>query len=74
MTIHSDSTGARPADEARPNWSWLQERIDPTSTELFGTWLDSRLVEMEASFSDLITIRSRRRAQRSEFARDRSRS
>ncbi|MCA9132147.1 MAG: hypothetical protein KDA45_03300 [Planctomycetales bacterium] len=74
MMNYSDSAGAMPADEAKPNWNWLQRRVDPASSEMFDAWVDCQLAELEASFAEYMTDRSRSRAQRQQFASERDRS
>ena len=71
MTNHSGSAGSMPADEARPNWEWIRERIPASGRERYESWLLSELAELEAHFAKCITPKSRQRALRSDFSRDR---
>ncbi len=63
MTNTSDSSGARPTDEAKPNWSWLQDRIDATQAGSAAAmelddWLDRELSELEDAFAQFVTPKS----------------
>ena len=66
----SESAGPMPADEQRPSWQWLQERIDTKrdknageSTEL-GQWFDAELLCLEEELAGWITPRSKFRDDR----------
>ena len=74
MTNYSDSAGAAPADEARPNWSWLQEKVPHASIAKLDLWLDRQLAELEENFAEFVTPKSRNRELRQEFSKSRSSS
>lgn len=74
MTNHSESAGSMPADETRPTWDWLQQRIPANSTEQFEQWLAAELESLEENFADLITSDSRKRELRRSLSRDSERS
>lgn len=71
MTNHSGSAGSMPADEARPNWDWMQERLPASGREQFESWLVGELAEFEQHFARCVTPQSRQRALRAEFTQDR---
>lgn len=55
-----------PTDEAQPNWSWLQEKLDAAhagspAAMRWESWLERELVELEETFSDLVTLKSQAR-------------
>ncbi len=74
MTNFSNSAGSRPTDDAKPDWSWLQERVDQTPTEQLADWLQENLVALEDEFAELMTSNSRNRAAQADFVADRSRA
>ena len=48
MIHFTDSTNAMPADEAKPNWSWLQGRVETLQTRAgFQAWVSTQLAELE---------------------------
>jgi hypothetical protein len=71
MTEHSESAN-RPANDARPNWEWLQARIPAGRTEQLGQWLANELASLEGLFAELVTVDSEKRAALGQLKRDRS--
>lgn len=71
MTSHNDAAGARPSDETRPNWVWLQDRVG--STQVLDEWLGVQLAELEKRFDNCVTANSRRRHLRNQFIPHRDR-
>lgn len=58
MTTTSDSSGASPTEEAKPNWSWLQEKIAPAQVAVLDDWFDMQLSELEEDFAQFVTPKS----------------
>ena len=63
MMSTSGSSGAMPADEAKPNWSWLQEKIDARLAESsaaaqLDNWLARDLELLEQEFAAYVTPKS----------------
>ncbi len=71
MTSHSEHSGAMPTDEAKPNWSWMQEKLKPETAAQLGAWMELQLAELEDAFSACITEKSRSRWLRQEIVDDR---
>jgi hypothetical protein len=69
MTGHSDSTGACPAEEPKPDWNWLSSRV--TTTAELDEWIAGDLAILEAKFAEFITVRSRARDNRCQYGRGR---
>lgn len=73
MIHFTDSTNHMPADEARPNWQWLQDRVDRLeSRAALGTWLFDQLAELELAFAACVTVKSMQRDERRQLATDRN--
>ncbi len=58
MTTTSDSSGTSPTEEAKPNWSWLQDKIAPAQVALLDDWFDVQLSELEEEFAQFVTPKS----------------
>ncbi len=67
MTSTNESSGAMPTDEAKPNWTWLQAKIDrrndsaqtgKSAVEELDDWFDCQLAELEEAFSQFVTPKS----------------
>lgn len=58
MTTTSDSSGTSPTEEAKPNWSWLQEKIAPVQVAPLDDWFDLQLSELEEDFAQFVTPKS----------------
>jgi hypothetical protein len=59
----SDSFGAIPTRENKPDWSWLQEKIDAANSDTravaeLDEWLDQQLAELEEAFATYVTPKS----------------
>lgn len=74
MINPSESAGSTPTEEVKPNWNWLQDRLDATSTAQLDEWLSVELEELEESFAELITKKSRERSLKDDLSKDRDRS
>jgi hypothetical protein len=62
----SDSFGAMPTRENKPDWSWLQEKLDAANSESrvvaeLDRWLEQQLAELEEDFATYVTPKSRTR-------------
>lgn len=60
MTNTSDSSGSTPTDAARPDWSWLQAKLDAATAGTravaeLDDWLDDRLSDLESTFASFVT-------------------
>ena len=71
--IHSPgSPNQMPADEARANWEWLQDRVQLLrGRDSLGNWLGDRLAELEVVFADCVTAKSLTADTRKELLSDR---
>ncbi len=58
MTTTSDSSGTSPTEEAKPNWSWLQDKIAPAQVARLDDWFDTQLSELEEDFAQFVTPKS----------------
>ncbi len=58
MTGTSEPFGAMPTDEARPNWSWLQEKMNTNAVAELDQWMDSQLLDLEEEFAQFVTPKS----------------
>ncbi len=58
MATTSDSSGTSPTEEAKPNWSWLQEKIAPSQVAVLDDWFDMQLSELEEDFAQFVTPKS----------------
>ena len=47
-----------PTEEARPNWSWLQEKMDTSAVAELDQWIDSQLKGLEEEFAQFVTPKS----------------
>ena len=67
MTSTNGSSGHMPTEETKPNWTWLQARIDEKNgasqldksavTEL-DDWFECQLADLEQAFAQYITPKS----------------
>ncbi len=72
MIHFTDSTHPMPADEARPNWEWLQDRVDRLETRAaLGAWVVEQLADLELAFAECMTVKSMQRDERKQLAKDR---
>lgn len=53
------------------SWQWLSARVSGRGTEYLDSWLQGELDQLETSYADLVTERSRKRHLRHEFASSR---
>lgn len=58
MTSINDSSGSMPTEEAKPDWSWLQEKINATEMTRLDDWLENELYELEEHFAEFVTAKS----------------
>jgi hypothetical protein len=58
MTTANDSSGTSPTEEAKPNWSWLQDKIAPAQVAQLDDWFELQLCELEEDFAEFVTPKS----------------
>jgi hypothetical protein len=63
----NEFAGAVPLTGSPANWNWLRDRLPSCGLENLHNWMDDRLLELEASYEDWVTSKSRRRALQSEL-------
>lgn len=72
MASHNGSASYLPADDSKPSWSWLQNRIvQKAETRGFSEWIDVQLNVLEADYEDLVTVDSLDAAERGHSSRRR---
>jgi hypothetical protein len=63
MTFTSDSSGAMPTRENKPDWSWLQEKVEAAHSSSgavaeLDQWLEQQLADLEEAFATYVTPKS----------------
>ena len=68
----TNSAGTKTNHVAPNHWSWLQERVELLQGRLaLGEWIAEELMDLEAKYAELVTVKSLQRDASQHLARGR---